>query len=296
VKKYLLLAAALLVATEAHAFTHVVQPGETLAQIAGRVYGDAKLEVVLVGANQLDAYGGTTIVPGMRLEVPSPAHHRVQKNETWYDLALSWLGDKKRSELLAKINGGVNWVPPVEGQEIVIPAVFNYIAGDNATINTIWDRYFDDPTRAWELNNYNNREGIPVKRGEVILVPLPHVKLTAEGKAEAKRALERERAEAGHAALDIQRKAESELQPLLADVRHGRYAEAVARGNRVLGSGVLTKPQLAIVHRALLEAYVALEATGSAINACAAWRENDPNPKLDETMVSPKIREACSVR
>ena len=113
----------------ARAFTHIVLPGETLAQIAARVYGDPKLEYVLAGANALDVVGGSAIVPGMRLEIPAPSYHHVVANETWYALALAWLGDPKRCDPLASANGGQSWVAPEEGREVVVPAVLSIIAG-----------------------------------------------------------------------------------------------------------------------------------------------------------------------
>lgn len=283
-------------AGNAGAFTHVVKPGETLAQLADRMYGDAKLETVLVGANALDVQGGTVIAPGMRLEVPAPGHHTIVQGETWGDLALSWLGasDIARADLLARTNRSVPWVPPVEGQEIEIPAIVTYIAGDGETVNSIAQRFWGDRNRGWELDPYNRREGVNVQRGEVVLVPMPHLKLTEAGKAEARTAAERDGASGG-LLLDQQQRAEAELPQLLADVRYGRYVEAVARGNRLLGGRALTHPQLAIVHRALLEAYVAIDARPSAVAACAAWKSNDPNPLLDPVRVSPKIRAACGV-
>jgi LysM repeat protein len=282
---------------DASAFQHITKPGETLAQIAERFYGDAKLETVLVGANALDVQGGTVIGAGMRLEVPAPGHHTVMQGESWADLAMSWLGasDMARNELLAHANKGVPWVPPVEGQEIEIPAVVTYIAGEGETVNTLAQRFWGDPNRGWELNSYNRRQGVAVRRGEVVLVPMPGLRLTEGGRAEARAAAERDGASGGMA-LELQRRADSELPQLLADVRYGRYAEAVARGNRLLGGGALTHPQLAVVHRALLEAYVALDARPSAAAACAAWKSNDPNPVLDPVRVSPKIRTACEAR
>jgi hypothetical protein len=278
----------------AAAFSHVVRPGETLAQIAERVYGDARLEVALVGANALDAQGGTVIASGMRLEIPAPGHHTVMQGEAWADLSIAWLGtaDVARTALLAQANKGVPWVPPVEGQEIEIPAVISYMAGEGETINSVAARFWGDPLRGWELNSYNKRDGVGVKRGEVVLVPMPSLHLTDAGKAEARTAAEREGASGG-LALELQRKADSELPQLLADVRYGRYAEAVARGNRLLGGGALTHPQLATVNRALLEAYVALDAKPAAAAACAAWMSNDPAASLDPVRVSPKIRAAC---
>jgi LysM repeat protein len=284
-------------AHDASAFQHIVKPGETLAQVAERVYGDPRLETVLVGANALDVQGGTVISAGMRLEVPAPGHHTVMQGETWADLAMSWLGasDMARTELLAHSNKGVPWVPPVEGQEIEIPAVVTYLSGEGETVNTLAARFWGDPNRGWELNSYNHREGVLVRRGEVMLVPMPGLRLTEAGRAEARAAAERDGASGGMA-LEQQRRGDAELPQLLADVRYGRYAEAVARGNRLLGGGALTHPQLAIVHRALLEAYVALDARASAAAACAAWKSNEPNPVLDPVRVSPKIRAACDDR
>jgi LysM repeat protein len=278
----------------ASAFTHVVQPGETLAQIAERLYGQAKFEVVLVAANALDSQGGAIIVPGMRLEVPAAGHHTVMPHEGWADLSLAWLGtnDIVRTEELARVNKAVSWVPPVEGQEIEVPAVVTYIASDGETINAIAGRFWGDPNRGWELNRYNHRDGVFVKRGEVVLVTMPGLKLTEVGRAEARASAERDGASGG-TALEQQRNADADLPQLLADVRYGRYAEAIARGNRLLGGAPLTHPQLAIVHRALLEAYVAIDAHASAAAACTAWKSNEPNPVLDAIRVSPKIREAC---
>jgi LysM repeat protein len=293
----LLSALAVTAARNAPAFTHVVKANEALAQIAEREYGDPKREVVLIGANALDVQGGSVIAPGMRLEIPAPGHHTVGQGETWADLALAWLGtsDVARADLLARSNKSVPWIPPGEGHEIEIPAIVTYIAGDGETVSSIAQRFWGDGFRGWELNTYNHREGVALRRGEVVLVPLPGLRLTEAGKAEARAAAEREGASGGMA-FEQQRRADGELPQLLAEVRYGRYAEAIARGNRVLGGGVLTHPQLAMVHRALLEAYVAIDARASAAAACAAWRANEPRPNLDAVRVSPKVRAACDAR
>jgi hypothetical protein len=233
----------------------------------------------------------------MRLEVPAPGHHTVMQGESWADLALYWLGTNEmaRTELLAHANKGVPWVPPVEGQEIEIPAVVTYLAGEGETVNSIAARFWGDPNRGWELNSYNRRGGVLVRHGEVMLVAMPGLRLTEAGRAEARAAAERDGASGGMV-LEQQRRGDAELPQLLADVRYGRYAEAVARGNRLVGGGALTHPQLAVVYRALLEAYVALDARASAAAACAAWKSNEPNPVLDPVRVSPKILKACDER
>ncbi len=285
---------ALLAPREAHAFAHVVRAGETLAQIAERVYGDSKAEAVLIGANALDVQGGSSISPGMRVEVPAPGHHTVSQGETWAEIALSWLGtsDIARVDVLARANKGVAWIPPVEGKEIEIPAVVTYIAADSETVNSIAQRFWDNAYRGWELDSYNQRTGVAVKRGEVVLVPMTGLRLTEAGKSEARAAAERDGASGGMA-FEHQRSADLELPQLLSEVRYGRYAEGVARGNRLVGAGALTHPQLATVYRALLESYVALDARSAAAAACAAWRSNEPHVVLDPDRVSPKIRAAC---
>jgi len=284
-------------AGHAAAFTHVVSPGETLAQMAIRFYGTPRFETALVGANSLDAHGGSAIVAGQPLEIPAPSHHRVAERETWPELSRLYLGDARRAETLARANGGVSWVPPVAGQEIEVPAVVAHIAAEGETVPQLAQRYLGDMNKAWELDAYNHRKGEQrLLRGDVVLVPLLDLSLTEDGKKSARQAADRIRTEGMGQAYDAQRRAEADIPPLFADVRAGRYVDAVAKGNRLLGSGELTKPQLASIHRALVEAYVALDATGLAAGACAAWRTHATQTPLDARSVSPKIRAACGAR
>ncbi len=290
---------ALAAPTDASAFGHVVSQGEDLAQIAIRFYGTPRFEAAIVGANALDAHGGSAIVPGQPLEIPAPGHHRVVAGETWFSLARVFLGDTKRADVLAKANRAVAWTPPVEDQEIEIPAVVAHIAAEGETMGALSQRYLGDLIRSWELDIYNGRDGKQkLLRGDVVLVPLVDLALTEEGKKAARAAADRGHAEGSGEGYEAQKRCELEIPPLLAEVRAGRYVDAVARGNRVLGSGELTRPQLASIHRALLESYVALDAGGLATASCAQWRANSAvtDIRLDAHTVSPKIRAACGVR
>ena len=136
-----------------------------------------------------------------------------------------------------------------------------------------------------------------VRRGEVMLVAMPGLRLTEAGRAEARAAAERDGASGGMA-LEQQRRADAELPQLLADVRYGRYAEAVARGNRLLGGGALTHPQLAVIApRAARGVRRARRAAPRPRAACAAWRSNEPHPRPSTpSATSPKIRAACEAR
>jgi len=282
------------VARHATAFTHVVQKNETLAQIAERTYGRIQYEKVLVAANALDAQGGSPIVAGERLEIPALDHYRVGSGDSWQGLAKQLLGDPERGLVLAQSNDTQPWVPPADGAEIIVPYNLRYIATQVDTIVTIAQKFTGEKEKAWALDQYNHLKGQPVRRGDVILVPLTSLPLTEAGTAEAAAADTTLRSQAAGGAREAQRKVESEMPVLLGDIRGGRYVEAITRGGKLLALGELTKPQLALIHRQLTEAYAALDAHGLAAAACAAWRDNDPRARLDPVILSPKIMTACS--
>lgn len=290
----LVLAGALLGAgRDAAAFPHVVKRGETLASIAEHTYGRVQMEQLLVAANGLDAGGGVPIVAGMRLEVPALGHHRATAGESWGGLADQLLGDERRSDVLALANGSMPWLAPADGQELVVPYNLRYVAGANDSLLTIAYRFLAKRDMAWTLDRYNHLKGQAIRRGDVVLVPLTDLPLTPEGRAEAASAGALVRAEGAARGLDAQRRVEAELPALAADLRAGRWAEAIARANRVIGYGDLSRPEIAAVQRALTEAYVALDASGLAETACTAWREAEPEAALDPIELSPKILRAC---
>ncbi len=280
-------------APTASAFTHVVQRGETLASIAERHYGRIQLERLLVAANQLEAHGGSAIVPGMRLEVPAMQHRRVKAGESWTGLAEELLGSKHRADVLAMTNGTSPWLPPADGLEIVVPYNLRVVATPADSIVNIAYRFMGDMNKAWVLDHYNGRKGKAVQPGDVLLVPLTELPLTEEGLATARGAAAARRSEGAGGSRDAQKRVEAELPALLADVRGGRYVDAVTRGARFLASGVLSQPQLARTQRALLEAYVALDAPGLATQACAEWLKHEPTATLDPVHLSPKILSVC---
>jgi hypothetical protein len=278
---------------DARGFPHIVKKGETLAQIAERTYGRVEMEQLLVAANGLDAGGGIPIVAGLRLEVPALGHRRVVQGETWGGLADELLGDARRGDALAMANGAMPWIPPADGQEIVVPFNLRVTAGGNDTLLTLAYRFLGDRDQAWMLDGYNHRKGEPIHRGDLVLVPLHDLGLTPEGKLEAAAAGALVRTEGAGRARDAQRHAEAELPALAGEIRAGRWVDAIARGNRLLGSGELSKPELASIERALVEAYVALDAVGLAETACGGWRSADPDVKLDPVELSPKILRVC---
>jgi hypothetical protein len=283
----------LLGASDASAFTYVVQKGDTLASIAERYYGRIQHEKILVSANSLDAQGGTPIVPGMRLEVPAVSHRRVRKGDAWPQLATELLGAPHRADVLAIANGTSPWLPPAEGSEIIVPYNLPVVIGGGDTIITVAFKFMGDMNKAWVLDHYNGLKGKQLARGDMVLVPLTDLPLTDAGRVAAQSSAGALCSQAAGETRTAQRKVEAELPALIADVKNGRYVDAVTRGTRFLSSGSLSKPQLSAVHRQLFESYAALDAPGLATASCNEWRKNDPNARLDPVLLSPKLIAAC---
>lgn len=286
------LLALLATAPEASAFPIVAQPGDTLAGIAQRIYGRVDYEGLLVTANGLDAHGGIPIAPGMRLEIPVLAHRRVARGDTWPALATILLGSPDRAPLLAFSNEGKSWQAPTENAEIIIPYNLRFVATGGETLAEVAERFLGDKRRAVMLAAYNALDNVPLTAGRVVLVPLTQLPLTTVGEQLARQAAEVWTAPGGEVRTQ-QAAAAAELPVLLAEVRGGRYADAVARGVALLSGSALTTPQRASVQRQLLEAYAALGATGRAADACREWQRAAPRARLSPVELSPKLLAAC---
>lgn len=277
----------------AHAFPYVVKRGETVARLAERMYGRVELERLIVAANGLDGRRGAAVVPGMRLEVPALGHRRAEPGDTWPDLAEVELGDAKRADVLAHINDTHAWRPPAVGREVQIPFNLRYVASAGDTTESVAYRFLGRRDRAWMVASYNRLQRARLIQGEVLLIPVHDLTLTVAGRNAAAVAGTRIGGEAEGRARAVQEEAEAELPRLVQAVRRGRYLEAVAQGAGLIARGGLTQPQRATVYRQLTEAYVALDATGAATDACDQWRRNDPRATLDPIRLSPKIIDAC---
>jgi hypothetical protein len=283
----------LTLSANARAFTHVVQPGETLAALAERFYGKIQNENLLVVANGLDAQGGIAIVPGMRLEVPAVTYVVVTEKRTWKELAQQYLGGEHRAFVLAEANNSKAWLPPDPGAEVIVPYNLRFVATGNETIVGLAYRFLGDRKLAWSLDQYNARGGRRLERGEVVMLPIVSVALTKDGKVAARKSIDLANQQTLGAAREAQDLVERGLPELSADVQRARYVDAVQRGTRFLESGALSRVQLARIQRLLLEAYAALGAKERAAESCAAWFQVDNKAQLDPVMMSPKLITAC---
>jgi LysM repeat protein len=273
-------------------FVHVVRPGETLASIAQRYYGDPRREGVLVAENGLTAQGGSAIVVGLRLVVPWVHHHIVVEGETWSGLAERYYGDGSRAFLLLESNQGTPGEQPDVGAEILVPYPLRHVAGQNETLRTIAREYYgnDGTDVVRTLRRFNGMRGVRPARGQVVLVPLPDLMLSDEGK----HAIEESTGESldgGHV-REVQRQIDERLPELREHVRRGRFTEAVALGNRLLGAGQLTGNQVVSIQRELGTSYVALARHDLAVDAFEIALRRQPDLEMDVARTSPTVLRA----
>jgi hypothetical protein len=197
--------------------------------------------------------------------------------------------------VLAFSNDSKPWLAPVENAELLVPYNLRFIAAGGENILDVAERFLGDKKRAWMLSSYNGIENVVLEAGQLVLIPLAELRLTPAGQLAARQAAESWGDVAGERRAE-QLAAANELPELLANVRGGRYAEAVAVGVALLAGSSLSVPQQAAIQRQLLEAYVALGATGRAADACRDWRRAAPRAPLDPVELSPKLLAACRVR
>lgn len=280
-------------APSAAAFPHVVQPDDTLAKIAQRYYGKLQLERVLSTANGLDDVKGSVLTPGMLLEIPALTYVTVTTGDTWKSLATQHLGHEDRSFLLAEMNGQKPWIEPELGQIVRLPYNLTWRASGEESLATLAYRFLGSTKHAYRLVTYNDLGEKGPKKGDVLLIPLSDLPLSAEGQEAARLAAARLLEQGESERYQRQKSSDQALREVALDVRSGRYVGALEKGVRLLEGGQLPDPSRAEVHRLLLETFVALGAVAAARTSCQAYLDLAPEPVLDPLLVSPKILEAC---
>jgi LysM repeat protein len=274
------------------AFVHVVRPGETLASIAQTYYGNPKRENVLVAENGLTDQGGSAIVEGMRLVLPTVHYYRVKTGDTWRGMAERYYGDPARAPILMKANEAKPGVAPDEGAQLLIPYPVRHVLKQAETLISVAEQYYTSRDDQRLFRTFNLGKGRLV-RGHIVLVPLFDLVLSEEGKARLESATG-ERIEMGET-RSAQAQIDHELPSLREAVQDGRFVEAVAIGNQLLGSGQLTGYQEISIERELATAYLALSREDLAVQAFSEALKKQPDLELDSVRTSPRVLRALEL-
>jgi len=267
---------------------HTVEEGETIASIAQLYYGDPKKERALRAENLVLLDETRPLLPGMRIQVPHLLFHTAHEGETWAQLALRYYGSAGRGEALRLLNRGEP-EGPRPGEELMIPPLLVHQSQGNETLQRVARSLYGKRKGAFELLRLLNPD-VPARleKGTIVFYAALDLRLSHDGLERVTPSSPQESAEGG--TRERQQLIAREFPELSTLVRSGRFVEALALGNRLLGVGELTEIQELTIHRHLATAYVALERDDLAINAYLSALELEPHLELDSLRTSPKVQ------
>jgi LysM domain-containing protein len=270
----------------ARADDHVVRQGESLPQLAEQLYGDARRATILALANGL-ADVDVTLVAGERLRVPRPEYRLVGPDDGWDSLAQRLLGDERRAFLLCAANHSDPERRPVPGSEIVVPPVVSYRLQYGDGLPQVAERFTGMRDGARLIKRYNFMTSARINRGDVLLIPLPDLRLTAAGRSE----LDNGRVSRGDGSRAAsQSQADPGIRSLDQMVRDGQYTEALMAGSRLLASeSSLTGNQIVSIERAMGVAQVAIDRPDLAVVSFRVALRHQPDLEWNPITTSPKV-------
>ena len=170
---------ALLIAATAHAQTATqtirVKPKDSLDLIAAEYYGDREGAVFIIAENKLKT--PVKLAPYTKLRIPVTRDIVTQKGDTFETLAETYLGDKKRAQILADFNELDVNETPATGTPLTIPFQISYTAQATETLASIATTFLDDPKQADFIRKYNFLDKTSLEKGESVLVPVLGVRV-----------------------------------------------------------------------------------------------------------------------
>jgi LysM repeat protein len=292
------LAAGLLFALLCHArpaapqVLYRTQPGETLAELGQRFYGDASFADLIAQHNGVRG----ALEPGVELRLPSASRHTVERAESWNDLAARYWGDASLGRALARWCGAEGGVAPRSGEVLTIPALTTHRLAPGETLVGLARRFYRDPARAEELGRLNQvKDPRQLHSGRQLRIPLlATVILDAPAKPVISAS---ESPDVASRPAPPGQDFSTDLMAAVNAYLDGDFEGALARlereRSRVLASG--SDQERGQLLRYLIYSYVAFDRDDAACDAFAALQEIRTRPDMrNAELVSPKIQEVLA--
>ena len=156
--------------------TYRVKPGDTLELIAAEFYGDRGKAVFILDENKLAR--PRPLRPGERLRIPVSHEITTSPNDTLESLALAYLGSGLRSSFLADWNNLSQDDSLPAGLPLIIPFTVLHVAPAPEVLTEVSRAYFGDSKQAEMLRRYNQLDRTSLEKGEQLIVPAYHIRLS----------------------------------------------------------------------------------------------------------------------
>lgn len=176
--------AALLATRLAHAqeaptdtVSYRAKQGDSLELIAAEFYGDRTKAVFIMVENRLTH--ARPLKPGERLRIPVSREITTAPGDTFESIAATYLGSARRGLFLADFNGMTAEDSIPAGTPLTIPFTITHTAAATESLSDIAKAYFGDGKNAEMLRRYNFLDKAALEKGEALIVPVYHVRLSA---------------------------------------------------------------------------------------------------------------------
>src|SRR5947207_9910542 len=154
---------------------HVVAAGETVEGLAAEYYGDRSKALFI---RERNALGEQRVRAGETLAIPTATRVRVEKGDTLATIAERWLGSPRRARFLAEWNGLRETEKLEVGSKVLVPFHLVHRVRAPESLASLAKTYYGDAAQGRLLAAYNFRsKGLVLARGELLVIPVPHVQI-----------------------------------------------------------------------------------------------------------------------
>ena len=259
---------------------HEVKPGETVADVAWTYYGDRDKAILLLRYNRIP--DPKRVLPGTKIAIPNVIRYTVKKGDTLAKIAQQFLGDSRRYEALALINGLDSSRALGIGSSIKIPFDVPHKVNRGESLAMIADRYCGDPDQFHLIASYNFiTDPRAIEPGAEILIPIANLEIGVKTNpvSQSPKAPLLPEEQLGFPWL------EKGIHLYLA----GEYKAAVQSLQEASKRGLRRKEDICKAYRFLAYSHIALGERNLGKKAFRKALAIHPALKLDPTYISPKI-------